>query len=93
MSDTPRATTDSPPDASDVVDGPIGSASLRDPATSGPMGADLDALEPIDRDGDESDAPRPIDGPAAEGSGPAGHDRQDPDHVGVDWERTSRDEG
>lgn len=36
------------PDASDVVAGPVGSAWLKDPATSGPVGADLEALEPID---------------------------------------------
>jgi hypothetical protein len=36
------------PDASDVVEGPVGSASLKDPSTSGPIGADLAALEPID---------------------------------------------
>lgn len=84
----PRGTTTDTPDASDVVDGPIGSASLRDPATSGPMGADLDALEPIDSDGDEPDDTRPIDGQATDRSAPAAHDRQDEDHVGVDWERT-----
>jgi hypothetical protein len=36
------------PDASDVVDGPIGAASLKDPARSGPIGADIESLEPID---------------------------------------------
>jgi hypothetical protein len=49
-------TTDHPneepaaPDASDVVTGPIGGASLRDPASSGPEGADLDRLPSIDVD-------------------------------------------
>jgi hypothetical protein len=49
-------TTDHPneepaaPDASDVVTGPVGSASLRDPASSGPEGADLDRLQEIDVD-------------------------------------------
>lgn len=38
------------PDASDVITGPIGRASLRDPASSGPMGADLDRLPAIDED-------------------------------------------
>lgn len=38
------------PDASDIVTGPIGSASLRDPATSGPEGAQLDHLPVIDSD-------------------------------------------
>jgi hypothetical protein len=37
-----------PPDASDVVEGPIGSARLKDPASSGPNGADLDALPRIE---------------------------------------------
>ncbi|HEX7472632.1 MAG TPA: hypothetical protein VF323_06090 [Candidatus Limnocylindrales bacterium] len=46
------ATPPHTPDASDVVEGPVGSAALKDPATSGPMGADLDALPPIDADGD-----------------------------------------
>jgi hypothetical protein len=47
-------TTDPPPnvhalpDASDVVTGPIGSARLRDPASSGPEGADVDRLPTIE---------------------------------------------
>lgn len=55
-------TTDHPseepaaPDASDVISGPIGGASLRDPASSGPKGADLDRLPSIDVDADEPDA-------------------------------------
>jgi len=32
------------PDASDVVTGPVGDAALRDPASAGPEGADLDQL-------------------------------------------------
>jgi hypothetical protein len=44
------ATTDHAPDASDVVDGPIGSAWLKDPGTSGPIGADLEALPVIEID-------------------------------------------
>jgi hypothetical protein len=39
---------DRAPDASDVVAGPVGSAWLKDPATSGPMGADLEAVPTID---------------------------------------------
>ena len=38
------------PDASDVVTGPIGDAELRDPATSGPEGADLGRLLEIEVD-------------------------------------------
>jgi len=45
------------PDASDVVTGPVGRASLRDPASSGPMGADLDRLPTIDVDAGESITP------------------------------------
>jgi hypothetical protein len=41
-------TADRAPDASDVVAGPVGSAWLKDPATSGPMGADLEAVPTID---------------------------------------------
>jgi hypothetical protein len=96
VSENDRQTPDDAPDASDVVDGPIGSASLRDPATSGPMGADLDALEPID-DGDdeaEPDDARPIEaGEPAPESRQSTHERQDSARVGVDWERTTRDEG
>jgi hypothetical protein len=79
MSDDHRQTPDSPPDASDVVDGPVGSAWLRDPATSGPMGADLDAL-PVTETDDES----------PEDASPT-PERQEPDRVGVDWERTKRE--
>jgi hypothetical protein len=56
---------DPEPDASDVVEGPIGSAWLRDPAEPGKRGADLDELKPIDGDGDgdeASDEGRSIDG-------------------------------
>jgi hypothetical protein len=60
-------TTDSPADASDVI-------------------------EPIDGDGDATDRLRPIDGDSpSDGSAPVARERQDPEHVGVDWERTSRD--
>jgi hypothetical protein len=41
------------PDASDVVTGPVGSASLRDPASSGPEGADLSRLLEIEVDPEE----------------------------------------
>lgn len=43
-------------DASDVISGPIGGASLRDPASSGPEGADLDRLPVIDAGADEPGA-------------------------------------
>ena len=50
-------------DASDVVDGPVGYAHLKDPATSGPIGADLDKLPPIDiPDDDPTTAGTSIDG-------------------------------
>ena len=47
MSDRPSEPSDNPPGAVDVVDGPIGSAWLRDPATIGPTGVE----------GDEADRP------------------------------------
>ena len=55
-------TTDDPnevpagPDASDVITGPIGSARLRDPASSGPEGADLDRLPAVHLDAEPKDA-------------------------------------
>jgi hypothetical protein len=50
------------PDSSDVVTGPVGSASLRDPASSGPEGAELDRLPAIDADsqGAEATAIEPV---------------------------------
>jgi len=52
---SPREADSHVPDASDVISGPIGSASLRDPATSGPEGAELDKLPATDVDaGDPS---------------------------------------
>ncbi len=51
------------PDASDVVTGPVGSASLRDPATSGPEGADLSQLPEVDAEvAGAGDAHLPPDG-------------------------------
>jgi hypothetical protein len=43
-------------DASDVLSGPIGGASLPDSASSGPGGADLNRLPVIDAGADEPDA-------------------------------------
>lgn len=43
-------------DASHAVSGPIGGASLRDPASSGPEGADLDRLPVLDAGADEPEA-------------------------------------
>ncbi len=45
---------DEGPDASDVVEGPVGSASLKEP-TGEPMGADLSQLPPIDAPDDGED--------------------------------------
>ncbi len=79
---------DRAPDASDVVDGPVGSAWLKDPATSGPMGADLDALPSIDvAPGDTPDEGRSIDGHAEP------HERHDRDHVGVNLDLTKPSPG
>jgi hypothetical protein len=48
---------DPEPDASDVVDGPVGGAWLRDPSEPGKRGADLNELKPIDGDGDDGGPP------------------------------------
>lgn len=48
MTSEPSKDTTKAPDASDVVTGPVGSSSLRDPATSGPEGAQLDQLPDIE---------------------------------------------
>ncbi|MHB8399598.1 MAG: hypothetical protein ACYDCI_11810 [Candidatus Limnocylindrales bacterium] len=50
-------------DATDVVIGPVGSARLIDPASAGSLGADLDALTPIDGGSD----PRVVVGGSIEG--------------------------
>lgn len=88
MTDQARVARERTPDAGDVVEGPVGGARLRDPA-SGPIGVDLDALPSIDVDPATPDQGGPIDGGAADGSAPA--ERQDRDHVGVDWDLTQRD--
>ncbi len=49
-------------DASDVISGPIGGASLRDPASSGPEGADLDLLPVMDTGAVGPDARSPVPG-------------------------------
>ena len=48
MTSEPSKDTTTAPDSADVVTGPVGSASLRDPATSGPEGAQLDQLPDIE---------------------------------------------
>jgi len=63
---TDKTAPDQGPDSSDVVEGPVGSARLKDPETSGPIGADLDALPPIDVDaGDTEPRGRSIEGGVA----------------------------
>ena len=49
-------------DASDIVAGPVGSSHLKDPATSGPVGADLDELPAIDGADEPAVTGVPIDG-------------------------------
>ncbi len=46
------------PDASDVVSGPVGSATLRDPASSGPEGTDLSQLLEIEIDSEDGQLSR-----------------------------------
>jgi hypothetical protein len=45
---TDAAPTDGAPDSSDVIEGPIGGAALKDPNRPEQTGADLDALPTID---------------------------------------------
>jgi hypothetical protein len=79
VSTTPART----PDASDVVDGPVGSAWLKDPATSGPTGGDLSALPPIDIAPDDlADDEGSIDGQ------PSLRELQNGEPVGVDRDLT-----
>ena len=49
-----KSIKDQAPDASDVVDGPVGSAWLKDPASVGPIGAEIAELPVIDVRSDES---------------------------------------
>jgi hypothetical protein len=64
MTETRRPTDGGTRDASDVVEGPVGSSHLKDPATSGPIGADVDDLPAIDIPDDGADGGRgAIDGP------------------------------
>ncbi len=51
------------PDSSDVVSGPIGSARLRDPATSMPEGAELERLPIVESDATADDADEPEQAP------------------------------
>jgi hypothetical protein len=82
------AASDRVPEASDVVEGPVGSAWLKDPATSGPIGADLGALQPIDvAPGDRTDEGRSIDGR------PGPHEHKDRDHTDVDRDPTGPQRG
>jgi len=51
-------------DSSDVVSGPIGSASLRDPATAGVEGGGVAQLPTVAAPGPAPDAPHEDSGPA-----------------------------
>jgi hypothetical protein len=62
MHDEPREAPEADGDSSDVVTGPIGSASLVEPTKAEPLSADLDALPEIET-GDDASA----DGPPAPG--------------------------
>jgi hypothetical protein len=48
MSKDPSPVVAGPRNAGDVVAGPVGAASLREPSPSGPAGVDLEALAAID---------------------------------------------
>ena len=49
-----QADPNAPADASDVVEGPVGSASIKDPATNPGIGADLDELPAVETGGDDA---------------------------------------
>jgi hypothetical protein len=51
--------TGTPADAGDVVEGPVGSAAIKDPATNPGIGADLDELPAVETDGDDPDQTDP----------------------------------
>lgn len=69
-SESPKPTATAP-DSADVISGPIGGASLRDPATSGPEGADLAKLPAIDAPVGEPQQAAPIPRSDDSTSGPA----------------------
>jgi hypothetical protein len=76
MSDDVFARDHADRDASDVVEGPVGSAHLKDPSTSGPIGADLEDLTPIDIPADEPSSDGwPIDRPNTPGRADRSIDR------------------
>lgn len=54
-----------PRNAGDVVAGPVGAASLREPSPSGPAGVDLDALASIDVKLDRDPPAKPSPDPDA----------------------------
>ena len=54
MDERRPADPNAPADASDVVEGPVGSASIKDPATNPGIGADLDELPAVETDGDDT---------------------------------------
>jgi hypothetical protein len=54
MDERRPADRNAPADASDVVEGPVGSASIKDPATNPGIGADLDELPDVENGGDDS---------------------------------------
>jgi hypothetical protein len=59
-----RKATDEPrTDAADVVTGPVGSASLKDPATSGDIGADVHELPGVEAPDVEAGDDAPPDAP------------------------------
>jgi hypothetical protein len=64
MTPTPSTEPERSPDASDVVEGPVGDSSIKDPSTSGPIGADLEALTPIDAPPSERTADKGETGPS-----------------------------
>jgi hypothetical protein len=59
MPDDRKPTSEPVPDVTDVVTGPVGSAHLKDPATSGDIGADVYELPGAERPTEIPDAGEP----------------------------------
>jgi hypothetical protein len=57
VTDEPRDKPDDERDSSEVVTGPIGNAHLVEPTEAAALGADIEQLQKIDVDEEESSAP------------------------------------
>lgn len=73
--------------SSDVDERPVGGAPPNDTSVAAPLSTDLDELAPLDGPGATG---TPVREDAPSDADPSIHERQDPDHVGVDWDLTAR---